>query len=77
MINFPPPEPYAYKPNSNLLGSYSIKKKDEKDYQELRQFLAYNRIHIGSYLVESYRELDKVSFSKKLIQPFQFQSQAK
>ena len=77
MINFPPPEPYTHRPYSNLMGSYTIKKKDEKDFQELRQFLAYNKLHIGSYLVDSYRELDKVSFSEKLIQPFQFQSQTK
>ena len=77
MINFPPPEPYTNRPHSNLMGSYSIKKKDENDYQELRQFLAYNKLHIGSYLVESYRELDKVTFSKKLVKPFQFQSQSK
>ena len=75
MLKLKEPELKTCRTKSNLVGSFSIKKKDEKDYQELRQFLAYNKLHIGSYLVESYRELDKVSFSKKLIQPFQFQSQ--
>tara|TARA_X000000368_G_scaffold383589_1_gene341558 strand:- start:350 stop:583 length:234 start_codon:yes stop_codon:yes gene_type:complete len=77
MINFPAPEPYTYRPQSNLIGSYSIKKKDETDFQELKLFLAYTRTTPGAYLVDAYRELDKVSFSKKLIKPFQFQSQTK
>ena len=75
MLKLQPPEEKTCRSKSNLIGSFCIKKEDEKDYQELRQFLAYNKINIGSYLVESYRELDKVSFSKKLIKPFQFQSQ--
>ena len=49
----------TYKPASNLIGSYSIKKSNEKDYQEWLVYLAYNKISKGDYIVEAYRELDK------------------
>ena len=51
------------RPRSNLVGSFSIKKCDEKDYQDLRQHLYYHHTSIGEYLISAYRELDKVSFS--------------
>ena len=58
------PEKKSYRPNgSNLQGSFSIRKQDEKDYQDLRQHLYYHHMSVGEYLVSSYRELDKLSFS--------------
>ena len=55
-----PPKTKSYRPNgSNLQGSFCIKKADEDDYQKLREFLYYNRMSIGEYLVEAYRTLDK------------------
>lgn len=57
------PELKTYRPSSNLQGSFSIRKKDEKDYQDLRQHLYYHHMSVGEYLVSSYRELDKLSFS--------------
>lgn len=64
-MNFPAPDPQTYRPKSNLVFSGSVRQKDEEDYQECRQFLAFNKISLGKYLVDSYRELDQVSFSKK------------
>ena len=58
------PEVKTCRPRSNLVGSFSIKKKDEKDYQELRQHLYYTHTSLGSYLVAAYRELDKLSYSQ-------------
>ncbi len=52
------------RPRSNLVGSFSIKKCDEKDYQDLRQHLYYHHTSVGEYLISAYRELDKLSFSK-------------
>ena len=46
---------------NSLQGSFSIRKKDEKDYQDLRQHLYYHHMSVGEYLVSSYRELDKGS----------------
>ena len=54
-----------YRPNYNLIFSGSVRQKDEFDYNELRQFLTLNKISLGSYLVDSYRELDQLSFSKR------------
>ena len=67
MSYLPPKAVKAYRcrPNSNLTFSGSVKKKDELDYQELRNFLSYSDISIGQYLIDAYRELDQVSFSKK------------
>ena len=48
-----------YKPQSNITSSYSIKKDDEKDYVELRQLLRQQRVSVGEYLIDAYRELDK------------------
>ena len=62
-MNIKSPQPKTYRPNSNLQGSYTIRKKDEKDYQDLRQHLYYHHMSVGEYLVSSYRELDKLSFS--------------
>ena len=53
------PELKTFRPKSNLQGSFCIKKADEDDYQKLREFLYYNHMSIGEYLVESYRALDK------------------
>ena len=52
----------TYKPAYNLTGSYSIKKANENDYQEWLVYLAYNKISKGDYIVEAYRELDKISW---------------
>ena len=57
------PEVKTCRPRSNLVGSFSIKKCDEKDYQELRQHLYYHHTSVGEYLISAYRELDKLSFS--------------
>ena len=73
-MNFPATEPQTYRPKSNIVFSGSVRQKDEADYQECRQFLAFNNIALGKYLVDSYRELDQVSFSKKCNTPFKFQS---
>jgi len=75
MNNFPPPELKTYRPNYNLISSFSIKHKDEDDYQEARLFLESEGISIGDYFMNAYRELDKPSFSKKSKQPFRFQTQ--
>ena len=50
---------WAYRPNSNITGCFSIKNNDEQDYFELRKLLKKNRISIGEYLVTSFRELDQ------------------
>tara|TARA_R100000008_G_scaffold84636_1_gene72561 strand:- start:2619 stop:2813 length:195 start_codon:yes stop_codon:yes gene_type:complete len=63
MRNIKAPKLKTCRPNSNLVGSFSIKKKDEKDYQDLRQHLYFHHISVGEYLVDAYRELDKLSFS--------------
>ena len=48
---------------SNLVGSFSIKKKHEKDYKELRIWLNDNNQSLGDYICESYIELIKPCFS--------------
>jgi len=60
MLKLQPPAEKTCRTKSNLVGSFSIKKKDEKDYQDLRQHLYYTHTSLGSYLVNSYRELDKL-----------------
>ena len=64
MLKLQPPVEKTCRTKSNLVGSFSIKKKDEKDYQELRQHLYENHTSIGEYLVECYRELDKIVYVK-------------
>ena len=64
MLKLKPPVEKTCRTKSNLVGSFSIKKKDEKDYQELRQHLYYTQTSLGSYLVAAYRELDKLSYSQ-------------
>ena len=64
MLKLHPPEEKTCRTKSNLVGSFSIKKEDEKDYQELRQHLCYTHTSLGSYLVAAYRELDKLSYTK-------------
>ena len=56
------PEPKTCRPRSNLTFNGSIKKVDEPDYQDCREFLYLTHQSIGEYLVNSYRELDKPSF---------------
>jgi len=49
----------AYKQHSNITTSISIKGNDESDYLALRRLLKGQRISIGEYLMDAYRELDK------------------
>ena len=49
----------TYKQESNITTSVSIKGKDENDYLALRKLLKVQRISIGEYLIDAYRELDK------------------
>ena len=49
----------CYKPKSNITTSISVKQKDEQDYLALRHLLQRNRISVGEYLIDAYRELDK------------------
>jgi len=65
MIKTPVSSLSKYRPNYNLIFSGSVRQKDEFDYNELRQFLTLNKISLGSYLVDSYRELDQLSFSNR------------
>tara|TARA_B100000287_G_C20397481_1_gene688222 strand:- start:195 stop:395 length:201 start_codon:yes stop_codon:yes gene_type:complete len=66
MIELKQPKLKTFKPNgSNIQGCHTIKKVDEADYQELRQYLYYHHTSIGEYLVNCYRELDKPSFSNE------------
>lgn len=55
-----------YKPAYNIIGSYSIKQKDEKDYQDFLLFIEDEDIAKGTYLMNAYRELDKPAWSKYL-----------
>ena len=74
-MSFLPPKPvksYRCRPNSNLTFCGSVKHKDELDYQELRNFLSYTDTSIGQYLVDAYRELDQLSFTKKKATPYHF-----
>jgi len=49
----------TYKQESNITTSVSIKSRDESDYLALRRLLKGQRISIGEYLMDAYRELDK------------------
>lgn len=51
----------CYRPKSNIIFSGSVKKVDEQDYLLLRSLLQRERISIGEYLIDAYRELDKGS----------------
>ena len=57
--------PKPYRPKSNITGSFCIRQDNEKDYFELRRHLHENHVSIGDYLVESYRELDKIVHSNQ------------
>ncbi len=50
-----------YRQKSNITSTYSIRKCDEADYEECRLFLKKNRVAVGEYLVDAYRELDKTT----------------
>lgn len=50
-----------YRQKSNITSTYSIRKSDEADYKEMRLKLKKNRIGVGEYLVDAYRELDKTT----------------
>ena len=49
----------SYRQESNITTSASIKNQDESDYLALRRLLKGQRISIGEYLMDAYRELDK------------------
>ena len=49
----------SYRQESNITTSVSIKTRDESDYLALRRLLKGQRISIGEYLMDAYRELDK------------------
>ena len=49
----------SYRQESNIQTSLSIKSKDECEYLALRRLLKGQRISIGEYLIDCYRELDK------------------
>ena len=49
----------TYRQESNIITSVSIKTNDESDYLALRRLLKGQRISIGEYLMDAYRELDK------------------
>ena len=75
MRNLPPPELKTCRPNYNLISSFSIKHKDEDDYQAARLFLESEGLSIGEYFMNAYRELDKPTFSKKTLYPFRYKTQ--
>ena len=49
----------TYKQESNISTSVSIRKRDEGDYIAFREMIKRQRISIGEYLMDAYRELDK------------------
>ena len=55
-----------YRPAYNVQGCITIKQDDEKDYADLLLMLKDQGISKGTYLVESYRELDKPAWNKYL-----------
>ena len=55
-----------YRPAYNVQGCITIKQNDEKDYANLLLMLKDQGISKGSYMVESYRELDKSAWDKYL-----------
>ena len=55
-----------YRPAYNVQGCITIKQNDEKDYANLLLMLKDQGISKGSYMMESYRELDKSAWDKYL-----------
>ena len=55
-----------YRPAYNVQGCITIKQNDEKDYANLLLMLKDLGISKGSYMIESYRELDKSAWDKYL-----------
>ena len=55
-----------YRPLYNAQDCITIKQNDEKDYANLLLMLKDQGISKGSYMVESYRELDKSAWDKYL-----------
>ena len=55
-----------YRPAYNIQDCITIKQNDEKDYADLLLMLKDQGISKGSYMVESYRELDKSAWDKYL-----------
>tara|TARA_B100001094_G_scaffold164941_1_gene159666 strand:+ start:1680 stop:1889 length:210 start_codon:yes stop_codon:yes gene_type:complete len=49
----------TYRLGSNITTSISIKKYDEKDYLALRKMIRRQRLSLGEYMMDCYRELDK------------------
>lgn len=60
----------AYRPNSNIITTVSIKEEDEADYLDLRRLIKERRGSIGDYLITAYRELDKEDPATTYIQQF-------
>tara|TARA_B100000287_G_C20568178_1_gene755418 strand:+ start:788 stop:1009 length:222 start_codon:yes stop_codon:yes gene_type:complete len=55
-----------YRPAYNIQDCITIKQNDEKDYADLLLMLKDQGISKGSYMIESYRELDKPTWNKYL-----------
>jgi len=55
-----------YRPAYNVQDCITIKQNDEKDYADLLLMLKDQGISKGSYIIESYRELDKPAWNKYL-----------
>ena len=55
-----------YRPAYNVQDCITIKQNDEKDYADLLLMLKDQGISKGSYMIESYRELDKPAWNKYL-----------
>ena len=55
-----------YRPAYNVQDCITIKQNDEKDYADLLLMLKDQGISKGSYMIESYRELDKPDWNKYL-----------
>ena len=49
----------TYRQRSNIMTCMSIKKIDEKDYLALREMISEQRLSLGEYMMDCYRELDK------------------
>ena len=61
----------SYRQESNITTSVSIKNQDESDYLALRRLLKGQRISIGEYLIDCYRELDKDVVDVNRLRTFQ------
>ena len=55
-----------YRPAYNVQDCITIKQNDEKDYADLLLLLEDLGISKGTYMIESYRELDKDTWNKYL-----------